>query len=403
MATVEELRAREPFVMPTYGRYPLALVKGEGVTVWDDEGNAYLDFAGGIATVPLGHSHPAWREAVHAQLDTLTMVSNLYLTQPQADLAQRLVEVMDMGADAQVFFANSGAEANEASLKIVRKWGLQRSKRKIIALHGSFHGRTASTLAATGQPAKRKDFEPLVDWFDFVPPEDLAALETAITDDVAGVLLEPVLGEGGVRPLPHDYLRAVRALTKERGILLVADEVQTGVGRCGAWRASALSDIRPDVISLAKGLGGGLPLGASIARKDLAFAVGDHASTFGGGPVVCTAGLAVLKIIQDEGLLANATQQGEAIQAGIQSGLEDSPLFRQVRGRGLLIGVQLTQPVAKQVILALMANGMLATEANADVVRSSPPLTITSTDAVTAVAKLVAAVEAVAASQGPGA
>ena len=405
--TNPDLRAREQHVMPTYGRYPLALVRGKGVTVWDEDGNPYLDFAAGIATVPLGHSHPVWRESVHAQVDALTMVSNLYFTQPQAQLADRLAAVMDLGADAQIFFANSGAEANEASLKLARKWGLQRGRRKIIALEGSFHGRTASTLAATGQPSKRKDFEPLVDWFDFVAPGDIEAL-TAMLDagDVAGVLLEPVLGEGGVRPLEDAYLQRVRELTLEHDVLLIADEVQTGVGRCGAWRASSLADIRPDVVSLAKGLGGGLPIGASIARAELAFGAGDHASTFGGGPVVCAASLAVLQVIEDDGLLENATKQGERIQAGIAQQLEGDARLADIRGRGLLIGIELAAAAAKDVVLRLIDDGMLATEASPNVVRLSPPLIITDEDADTAVSKLVAAIRSLpgpAPAEKPGA
>ncbi len=388
---MSDLRSREPFVMPTYGRYPIALVRGEGARVWDDTGREYLDFAGGIATVPLGHSHPAWREAVHAQIDALTMVSNLYFTQPQADLAARIVETMAMG-EAQVFFANSGAEANEASIKLVRKWGLARGRTTIIALEGSFHGRTASTLAATGQPSKRRSFEPLVDWFDFVAPEDLDALDAKLTETTAGVLLEPILGEGGVRPLSETYLRAVRELTRERGALLIADEVQTGVGRCGAWRASALSNVQPDVISLAKGLGGGLPIGACVARTDLAFEAGDHASTFGGGPVVCAAGLAVFDAIEREGLLENATKQGELLQQGIREALDGNPVLTEVRGRGLLIGIGLIDDIAQQVTLELIADGMLATTANPDVVRLTPPLIIDDRDVDAAVDKLAAAI-----------
>lgn len=386
--------------MPTYGRYPLALVRGEGSHVWDDEGREYLDFAGGLATMPLGHSHPRWVEAVKEQLDRLTMVSNLYFTQPQADLAAALVDVMDMG-EAQVFFANSGAEANEATLKIVRKWGLPQGRSQIIALEGSFHGRTASTLAATGQPSKRKGFEPLVDWFSFVPPGDIDALNRAIDDHTAAVLLEPVLGEGGVRPLDHAYLREVRELTASRGVLLAADEVQTGVGRCGAWRASALSAIRPDVISLAKGLGGGLPIGASVARADLAFEAGDHASTFGGGPVVCAAGLAVLQIIQEENLLDNATRLGERITVGFANALRGCASFVEVRGRGLLLGVELTDPIANEVVGALMAGGVLATSASPSVLRLSPPLIITEADADRAVEAVAAAVAATAAKGAP--
>ena len=381
--------------MPTYGRYPLALVRGEGMRVWDDEGREYLDFAGGLGTMPLGHSHPRWYAAVVAQARDLTMVSNLFFTRPQADLAGRIVDLFDIG-EAQVYFGNSGAEANEAAIKLVRKWGLPLGRTKIVVLEGSFHGRTVATLAATGQPPKRAAFEPLVDWFEFVAPGDVAALDALVGDATAAVMVEPVMGEGGVRPLSHEYLQAVRRLTIERGALLVADEVQSGVGRCGAWRASQLSNVTPDVFTLAKGLGGGLPVSATVARKDLAFEPGDHATTFGAGPVVCAAGLAVLEVIEDDGLLDNALKQGEAIQNALSARFEDNPVVSDVRGRGLLIGVELHGPLAKEVVLSLMSAGMLATEASPNVVRLSPPLTLSTAEAQEGVEKVSAAVEALA-------
>lgn len=377
--------------MPTYGRYPLALVKGEGMRVWDDEGKAYLDFAGGLGTMPLGHSHPRWYEAVVAQARELTMVSNLYFTRPQAELAGRIVELFDIG-DAQVFFGNSGAEANEAAIKLVRKWGLPLGRSKIVALEGSFHGRTVATLAATGQPPKRAAFEPLVDWFEFVSPADIVALDAAVGDGTAAVMLEPVMGEGGVRPLPHEYLQEVRRITSERGALFIADEVQSGVGRCGAWRASQLSDVVPDVFTLAKGLGGGLPISATVARKELSFAPGDHATTFGGGPVVCAAGLAVLDVIENDGLLDNVSRQGDAIRNELGARFEGNPVVNEVRGRGLLIGVELDGPLAKDVVLSLMSDGMLATEASPNVVRLSPPLIVGTAEVQEGVEKVAAAI-----------
>ena len=384
-------RSLEPCVMPTYGRYPLVLVRGEGTRVWDDDGREYLDFAGGLGTMPLGHSHPRWIEAVSAQARELTMVSNLYFTRPQADLASLIAERFDIG-EAQVFFANSGAEANEGALKIARKWGLASGRTKIVALSGSFHGRTVATLAATGQPGKRAAFEPLLDWFEFVEPNDVDALDAAVGPGTAAVMLEPVMGEGGVIPLDHDYLRAVRRITSERGALLIADEVQSGVGRCGAWRASQLSDVSPDVFTLAKGLGGGLPIGAVVSRTELAFAPGDHASTFGGGPVVCAGGVATLGVIEAEGLLDNALNQGEEIRRALRDAFEDDDRVVDVRGRGLLIGIELAEPRAREVIDALMANGILATEAGSAVVRLSPPLIVHAEDAQEAVAELATAV-----------
>lgn len=392
-------RSLELSVMPTYGRYPLALVRGEGIRVWDDEGNVYLDFAGGLGTMPLGHSHPRWYEAVVSQARELTMVSNLYFTRPQADLARLIVEHFDIG-DAQVFFANSGAEANEGAIKIARKWGLANGRTRIVALEGSFHGRTIVTLAATGQPGKRSAFEPLVDWFEFVSPNDVDALDAAVGEETAAVMLEPVMGEGGVIPLDHDYLKAVRRITTERGALFIADEVQSGVGRCGAWRASQLSEVDPDVFTLAKGLGGGLPIGAVVARSDLAFAPGDHASTFGGGPVVCAAGIATLNVINEEGLLDSALKQGEAMRHALRTETEGDDHVKEIRGRGLMIGIELAEPRAREVIDLLMSDGMLATEASASVVRLSPPLIVSTEDVQEAVAKLSTALAGLPGSGG---
>lgn len=387
--------ALEASVMPTYARYPITLVRGEGMLVYDDAGGEYLDFAGGLGAVPLGHSHPRWREAVKRQADMLAMVSNLYFTHPQAELAARLTEVIDIG-DVRVFLSNSGAEANEAALKIVRKWGNPQGRTRIVALEGSFHGRSIATIAATGQPAKRAAFEPLLDWFDFVAPNDLEALDAAIGDTTAAVLLEPVMGEGGVIPLSDEYLQAARSLTSERGALFVADEVQSGSGRCGAWRASSLAGVTPDVVTLAKGLGGGLPIGATIARSELSFAAGEHASTFGGGPVPCAGALAVIDVIEDKGLLENARRQGSAIMGVLETVLDDQPLVSDVRGKGLLIGVELAEPKAKGVVLALIESGMLATEASPNVVRLSPPLIVTTPQVQTAVEMLAAAIDRVA-------
>jgi len=308
----------EPAVMSTYARYPVTLVRGAGSRVWDDRGREFLDFAGALGVSALGHSHPAWVTAVRDQLGRLDMVSNLYATEPQAALASRLAALMPV-PDARVFFCNSGAEANEAAIKLARKHGLAAGKPAIVALEGSFHGRTTAALAATGQPEKRAAFEPLVDWFRFVSPGDLGALDATMTPDVGAVLLEPVMGEGGVRPLAREYLRGVRALCDERGALLVADEVQSGIGRCGNWAALQHAGVDADVLTLAKALGGGLPIGAMLARAPIAFAPGDHASTFGGGPVVCAGAIAVLDTIEIDDLLARARTIGEALPAAARA------------------------------------------------------------------------------------
>lgn len=382
-------------VMPTYARAPVTLVRGAGATVWDDEGRAYLDFAGALGVTALGHCHPAWVAAVRAQLETLDMVSNLYATRPQAELADRLAALMPV-PDARVFFCNSGAEANEAAIKLARKRGLAGGRPAIVALEGSFHGRTTAALAATGQPSKRAAFEPLVDWFRFVPPGDLAALDAALADDVGAVLLEPVLGEGGVRPLDDGYLREVRRRCDDHDALFIVDEVQSGVGRCGNWAALQHAGVEADVLTLAKALGGGLPIGAMLARADVAFAPGDHASTFGGGPVVCAGALAVLDTIEAGGLLGRARAIGEALPAAAL-GAAPAGAVAAARGRGCLWGFQLARPVANDVVPALLERGVLATTAGADVVRMSPPLIASDDDVARAAAAFGEALAAVVA------
>jgi acetylornithine/N-succinyldiaminopimelate aminotransferase len=369
-------------LMPTYARYPLTLVRGEGTLVWDDAGNAYVDFAGGIAAMPLGHSHPAWIRAVTHQASTLTHVSNLFFTEPQERLAARLAELSGLGS---VFLANSGAEANEAALKIARKHGRAHGSLEVVALQGSFHGRTFATLAATGQPIKHAPFAPLPVGFAHVPPGDAEALDAAVSPHTAAILLEPVLGEGGILPLERDYVALARRLCNERGALLILDEVQTGVGRCGSWFAFQRYGIEPDVVTLAKGLGGGLPIGACLAREVLALGPGEHASTFGGGPVPCAGALAVLETIQDEGLLENCLLRGQELVEGLsESGAAG---LAGVRGLGLLVGAAFEDDRAGAVVRALMDLGFLATEAGPKVVRFAPPLSVTAED----VAKVVAA------------
>lgn len=367
--------AGETSVMPTYARYPVTLVRGEGVRVWDDEGNGYLDLAGGIGALSIGHAHPRWVEAVSRAASTLGLVSNLFHTGPQAQLAARLAGLLPI-PDARAFLCNSGAEAVEAALKLVRRHGLAGGRDRIVALDGSFHGRTVAALAATGQPAKRAPFEPLVDWFDFVPPNDPAELAAAVDERTAAVLLEPVMGEGGVVPLDAGYLSAVRELCDRHGALLVADEVQSGSGRCGAWLATSAAGIVPDVAVLAKGLGGGLPIGAAIARAELAFGPGEHGSTFGGGPVPSAAALATIDVIETEGLLVNALEMGELLRVGLARAVPGGATV-EIRGRGLLCGLELADGLsAHDVALAAIRRGVLVTEAGPRVVRMSPPLTI---------------------------
>jgi predicted acetylornithine/succinylornithine family transaminase len=361
-------------LMPTYKRYPVTLVRGEGLRVTDDAGRTYLDFAGGIACVPIGHAHPRWVAAVRDQVGTLTHVSNLFATVPQQRLADRLVSLAGFG---RVFLCNSGAEANEAALKIARRCGAPQGRVKVVALQGSFHGRTFATLAATGHPEKHVPFEPLPEGFVHVPPGDAAALSAAVDDRTAAVLLEPVLGEGGVIPLSSEYLRLARRLCDDRGALLLFDEVQTGVGRTGTWFAFQGVDVTPDVFTLAKALANGLPIGAAVARDDLAFGPGDHGSTFGGGPVPCAGALAVLDVIEDEELMKNATAMSERLRTGLAQTLGEVGLDTSPRGRGLLVGVPVAPAAtASSVILALLRRGFLTTEAGGNVVRCTPPLTV---------------------------
>jgi len=375
--------------MATYARYPITLVRGEGLRVWDDEGRAYLDLVGGLGALSLGHAHPAWVRAVEHAARTVGLTSNLFVTGPQAELAGRLADLLPI-PDARVFFCNSGAEANEALLKLVRRHGLRRGRSTIVALEGSFHGRTVAALAATGQPAKRAPFEPLVDWFRFVPPGDEAALAAALAPgDVTAVLLEPVLGEGGVIPLETPYLRGVRDLCDEHGALLAVDEVQAGVGRCGDWLSISLSGVVPDVASLAKALGGGLPIGALVGRVDLAFEAGEHASTFGGGPVPCAAALAVLETIERDDLLSNVLVMGDLLRTEVGR-LAPAGTLHQIRGRGLLCGFQVApQIAADRIVAGLRERGVLASTAGPDTVRFTPPFTI-SADEVDVAAKALA-------------
>ncbi|MFN2543562.1 MAG: aspartate aminotransferase family protein [Actinomycetota bacterium] len=361
-------------LMPTYRRYPVTIVRGEGLRVFDDRGRSYLDFAGGIACIPIGHSHPAWVEAVQRQAAGLTHVSNLFATEPQERLAERLVGILGFG---QVFLCNSGAEANEAALKVARRHGRPKGRTKVVALSGSFHGRTFATLAATGQPEKHTPFQPLPEGFVHIAPNDSDALDRAVDPGTAAVLMEPVLGEGGVLPLDEAYLRQARELCDERGALLILDEVQTGVGRCGAWYAhQRLGGIRPDVVTSAKALAGGLPIGAAIARPEVAFGAGEHATTFGGGPVVCAAALAVLDVIEKEGLVQNAAAMGERLLGGLREAVTGADLAEGPRGLGLLVGAPVGAGRSGAVVAGLMARGFLATEAGPGVVRATPPLTV---------------------------
>jgi acetylornithine/N-succinyldiaminopimelate aminotransferase len=394
----------DAWVMPTYRRWPVTFVSGEGMRLFDDRGRSYLDFVAGVAVNALGHAHPAVAEAVARQISTLVHVSNLYYTAPMAELAERLTSLLGWD-DGRVFFCNSGAEANECALKLVRRWSrcgsASQTRTGTIAALGSFHGRTFETLAATGQPAKWEPFSPLPGGFVHVPFGDAGALEAAAGPSTAAVLLEPVQGEGGVIVPPEGYLEQARAICDAHGMAFVVDEVQTGLGRTGAWFASAAA--RPDVITLAKALGGGLPLGACVARGDLAeaFRPGDHATTLGGGPVVCAAGLAVLDTIEQEGLVERAAQVGAHLARGLAGLVQRHEAAVDVRGRGLLLALQLSGDLAHDVVAAALERGLLVNDVSASAVRLCPPLVVSEADCDEAIGVLDDVLDAVLAGLPP--
>jgi acetylornithine/N-succinyldiaminopimelate aminotransferase len=363
-------------MMDNYGTPPVALVSGDGAVVTDADGKSYVDLLGGIAVNVLGHRHPAVIEAVTTQLNTLGHTSNFYATEPGIALAEALVA--HLGGDtsapaARVFLCNSGTEANEVAFKITRLTG----RTELVAAEGAFHGRTMGSLSLTGQPAKQAPFEPLPGNVTHVPYGDVEALARAVDSKTAAVFLEPIMGEGGVVTPPPGYLAAAREITAEHGALLVLDEVQTGVGRTGSFYAHQHDGITPDIVTLAKGLGGGLPIGACLAIGDAAglLTPGLHGSTFGGNPVCAAAALAVLRTLADDDLVTRAGVLGKTIAHGVEA--IGHPLVDHVRGRGLLIGIVLTAPQGKAVENAARAAGFLVNAAAPDVVRLAPPLVVT--------------------------
>ncbi|MEU4448491.1 acetylornithine transaminase [Actinosynnema sp. NPDC050801] len=371
-------------MMNNYGTPGLTLTRGEGAHVWDADGNRYLDLLSGIAVNALGHAHPAIVAAVTEQIGKIAHTSNLYVNEPALRLAERLLDLSGVDGDGRVLFCNSGAEANEAAFKLSRRTG----RTKVVSTDGGFHGRTMGALAMTGQPAKREPFEPLVPGVVHVPFGDVAALEAAIDDETAAFIVEPIQGENGVVVPPEGYLQAARRITAEHGALLILDEVQTGVGRLGTWFAFHQVGIVPDVITLAKGLGGGLPLGACIAvgpAKDL-FEPGQHGTTFGGNPVCCAAALAVLDTIAADGLLEHASAVGKEIATGVEA--LDHPLISGVRGAGLLLGITLREAVSARAAAAAQQAGYLINPIQPDVIRLAPPLVLDEADAHRLVADL---------------
>jgi predicted acetylornithine/succinylornithine family transaminase len=379
-------------IMPTYGAPSVQFVRGQGVRLWDRDDRPYLDLLSGLAVTSLGHSHPAVAEALCEQSQRLVHVSNLFGTEHNAPVALTLDRLL--GGGGQVFFSNSGAEANEAALKLARKFG-GRGRHVVVSAYGSFHGRTLATLHATGQPAKHEAFQPLPEGFRHVTWNDLDELSAAVDDTVAAVLLEPVQGEGGVNPATDEYFQGVRRLCDERGVLFMVDEVQTGLGRCGRWFAHQHFDVVPDVVTMAKALGNGVPIGACWARAEVAavFEPGDHATTYGGQPLATAAARAVLRVMEAEDVPQRATAAG----AALGDALAALPAVTGVRGLGLLLAVELDVErlgvSAGQVAAELLARGVVVNAVTPTALRLAPSLLITDDEIAEAVQRIAAVLD----------
>ncbi len=390
-------------VMTTYARQPVEFVRGEGATLYDADGKAYLDFLSGIAVCSVGHCHPYLTRALQAQAATLLHVSNLYLTEGQARLARRLVELSDM---ERVFFCNSGAEANEAAIKLARKYGRTTggdAKTNIVTALQSFHGRTLAAVTATGQPKYSAPFAPLPGGFSYVPFNDLDALEAAVTDETCAIMLEPIQGEGGVRSATREYLEAARRIADRHKALLIFDEVQTGMGRTGSLWAYQQYGVVPDVMTLAKGLGGGVPIGACLACGVAAETLkpGDHGSTFAGNPLAAAAANAVLDILADERLTENARCVGAYITDRVAEMAAQLPdVVGPVRGMGLMLAIPIAPPIARRIVADCLANGLVVNATDDHTIRLLPPLTITERDADRAIMILQNVITAIVSERG---
>jgi acetylornithine/N-succinyldiaminopimelate aminotransferase len=380
MTTEELIALSGRYIMSTYKPQPVVPIRGLGVHLWDNDGKSYLDLVSGVAVCALGHSHPRVVEAVRRQVGLLTHISNLYYIENQILLARLLVENSCLD---KAFFCNSGAEANEAAIKLARKYASEQmgGKYELITMQESFHGRTLATVTATGQQKFHAGFAPLPEGFRYVPYNDLAALEAAITEKTCGVMVEPIQGESGVVIPSPGYLSGIRRICNERGLLMIADEIQTGIGRTGTLFACEQEDVVPDMITLAKALGNGLPIGALLAseRVAAAFVPGSHGSTFGGNPLATAAGIAVIETILDEGILDNCCRVGAYFLERLATLNEKNALIREVRGRGLMIAIELTVPGADMVRKSL-ERGLLINCTNGNVLRFVPPLIITKAD-----------------------
>ncbi len=382
-------------VMATYARTKVVFERGEGVYLWDADGRRWLDFLAGIAVNGVGHCHPRVVAAIREQASMLLHVSNLYYIRQQAELSDILCR---LGGMDKAFICNSGAEANEAAMKIARKRGnaVREGKARIVAAEHSFHGRTLGTLAVTGQEKYQKPFRPLVPDVDIVDWDNIEALEKAVCDDTCAILLEPIQGEGGIRPASDAYLRKARELADKHGALLIFDEVQTGCGRTGTFFAYQGYGITPDIVTTAKTMGGGVPVGACLARGEAAnvFQPGDHGTTFGGGPLICAAAKAAVQVIEEEHLMDNATKMGAVLRGRLEE-LGSKYGAKEVRGRGLMLAVVLDKPVAKDVLNAAFEEGLLVNAIGADVLRLVPPLIVNEGHIEEAIQKLGKAFERV--------
>lgn len=363
-------------VMGTFGRPLRILTKGEGSYVWDADGNRYLDLLGGIAVNALGHADPVWVAAITAQASTLAHTSNFFATEPQIALAERLLDICGAPAGSRVFLANSGTEANEAAFKMSRRTG----RTRILALQHSFHGRSTGALALTHKASYREPFAPLAPGVEFVPPNNIEALEAAMDDDVAALFIEPIQGEAGVVPLSHEFIQAARDLTTKHGALFIVDEVQTGIARTGQWLAMQAHGISPDVVTLAKGLGGGFPIGAVVAfgaEAATLLTAGQHGSTFGGNALAAAAALATLDAIDSRGLLAHVKAMGEWLTEAVSA----IPGVAEVRGEGLLLGIRLEAQISAAVCAAALVEGFIINPPSPDTIRLAPSLTLTREEA----------------------
>jgi predicted acetylornithine/succinylornithine family transaminase len=371
------------YVMGTYARQPVMFVRGEGARLWDSEGKEYLDFLAGIAVCAVGHCHPRVARAIGEQAATLMHLSNLYYNPLQPALARRLCELTCM---ERAFFCNSGAEANECAIKIARKWAKQHKGPdccEIITFEKSFHGRTLATVTATAQPKYQEPFKPLPPGFKYLPVGDLHALDEAINERTCAVMIEPIQGETGIHIVPKEFMSAIRALCDESGILMICDEIQSGMGRTGKFLAGAHSRIAPDIVTLAKAIADGVPMGVCLARGEAARTLvpGDHGSTFGGQPLACAAALAVLDVLEEEDLMNRAARVGDYFLAGLHRLQQAMPeKIQEARGVGLMVGLELSVPEAKRVQKEMLARGIVINAIGDTILRFVPPLIITEAD-----------------------